>query len=117
LEAAPAERNTALLATTLGLPPALLEIVPALLLSAALNGLAFTLLAFGAHAPRQNIGAAPTETAGAQMSPVQGRAAQVRSFVDTYRMRHGRDPSFTEVRNSLGLPRSTASVYLRKALA
>jgi hypothetical protein len=31
LEAAPAEKDTALLATTLGLPPALLEIVPALL--------------------------------------------------------------------------------------
>ena len=42
LEGAPAETNTALLATTLGLPPALLEIVPALLFSAALNGLALT---------------------------------------------------------------------------
>jgi hypothetical protein len=117
LEAAPAEKNAALLATALGLPPALLEIVPALLFSAALNGLAFTLLAFGAHAPTQNIVAAPTEIAGAQMSPVLGRAAQVRSFVDAYRTQHGRDPSFTEVRNSLGLPRSTASVYLRRALA
>src|SRR5262245_12800353 len=124
LEAAPAEKNTALLAATLGLPPPLLEIVPALLFSAALNGLAFTLLAFGAHAPIQDIAvaqniaaAAPTEIAGAQMLPVLGRAAQVRSFVDAYRKRHGRDPSFTEVRNSLGLPRSTASVYLRKALA
>ena len=53
LQSAPAEKNTALLATTLGLPPALLEIVPALLFSAALNGLAFTLLAFGAHVPNQ----------------------------------------------------------------
>ena len=117
LQSAPAEKNTALLAATLRLPAALLEIVPALLFSAALNGLAFSLLAFGAHAPRQNIGAAPTEIAGAQMSPVLGRAAQVRSFVDAYRKQQGRDPSFTEVRNSLGLPRSTASVFLRKALA
>ena len=109
--------KNSLLAATLGLPPALLEIVPALLFSTALNGLAFTLLAFGAHSPRENIAMAPTEIAGAQMSPVIGRAAQVRSFVDSYRKRHGRDPSFTEVRNSLGLPRSTASVYLRKALA
>jgi len=117
LEATPAEKNTALLASTLGLPPALLEIVPALLFSAALNGLAFTLLAFGAHGPRQNIAVAPKVIAGAQVPPVQGRAAQVRSFVDAYRKRHGRDPSFSDVRNSLGLPRSTASVYLRKALA
>jgi hypothetical protein len=32
----------------------------------------------------------------------------VRSFVEAYRKRHGRDPSFSDVRNSLGLPRSTA---------
>ena len=57
--AAPAEKNRALLATTLGLPPALLEIVPALLFSTALNGLAFTLLAFGAHMPDQNAAAPP----------------------------------------------------------
>jgi hypothetical protein len=63
----------------------------ALLFSAALNGLAFTLLAFGAHSPTQSIAAAPTEIAGAQMSSVLGRAAQVRSFVDAYRKRHGRE--------------------------
>ena len=42
---------------------------------------------------------------------------QGRSFVEAYRKRHGRDPSFSEVRNTLRLPPSTASVYLRKALA
>jgi hypothetical protein len=39
------------------------------------------------------------------------------SCLEVYRKRHGRDPSFSDVRHSLGLPRSTASVYLRKALA
>jgi hypothetical protein len=50
LDATPAEKNRALLTTTLGLPPALVEIVPALLFSTAINGLAFTLLAL-AHGP------------------------------------------------------------------
>src|SRR5262245_6060039 len=92
LEAAPAEKNTALLATTLGLPPALLEIVPALLFSVALNGLAFTLLAFGAHAPRHNLTVAASDHPTESVQPRLGRAEQVRSFVDAYRNRHGRDP-------------------------
>jgi hypothetical protein len=117
LVTAPSEKNRALLATTLGLPPALLEIVPALLFSTALNGLAFTLLAFGAHLPNQSGAAPPESPAEPQVSQSQGRAEQVRSFVEAYRKRHGRDPSFSDVRNSLGLPRSTTSVYLRKALA
>jgi hypothetical protein len=117
LVATPAEKNNALLATTLGLPPALLEIVPALLFSTALNGLAFALLAFGAHMPTQSAVASPTGPAEAQVQPSKGRAQQVRSFVEAYRVRHARDPSFSEVRNSLGLPPSTTSVYLRKALA
>ena len=117
LQSAPAEKNRALLATTLGLPPALLEIVPALLFSTALNGLAYTLLAFGAHMPNQSAAVSPKGPAEAQVPPSQGRAEQVRSFVEAYRKRHGRDPSFSEVRNTLGLPPSTASVYLRKALA
>src|SRR5262245_18223243 len=119
LAASPAAQNRALLATTLGLPPALVEIVPALLFSTALNGLAFTLLAFAAHGPSSlELVPAPPLPAEAEMGnrPV-GRAEQVRSFVEAYRARHGRDPSFSEVRNSLGLPSSTASVYLRKALA
>jgi hypothetical protein len=41
----------------------------------------------------------------------------VRSFVEEYRKRHGRDPTFSDVRNDLKLPSSTTSVYLRKALA
>ena len=116
LQSAPAEKNTALLAATLRLPAALLEIVPALLFSTALNGLAFTLLAFGGHVPNQGAAAAPAGPA-TQVPAVQGREAQVRSFVEAYRKRHGRDPSFSEVRNTLRLPPSTASVYLRKALA
>ena len=116
LQSAPAERNTTLLAATLGLPAALLEIVPALLFSTALNGLAFTLLAFGGHVPGQAAAAAPAGPA-TQVPAAQGREAQVRSFVEAYRKRHGRDPSFSEVRNTLRLPPSTASVYLRKALA
>jgi hypothetical protein len=118
LIATPAEKNKALLATTLGLPPAAVEIVPALLFSVALNGLAFTLLAFGAHTSHElpsGPSAPLSEEAGATRSP--GRAEQVRSFVEAYRERHGRDPSFSDVRSGLGLPRSTASVYLRKALA
>jgi hypothetical protein len=117
LQSTPGEKNRALLATTLGLPPALLEIVPALLFSTALNGLAFTLLAFGAHMPGENAAAAPKGPAEAQALPSQGRAEQVRFFVEAYRKRHGRDPTFSDVRNTLRLPPSTASVYLRKALA
>ena len=71
--------------------PALLEIVPALLFSRALNGLAFTLLAFGAHMPSQRAEVAPAGPADAQVS--------------------------VDVRKDLKLPSSTASVYLRKALA
>jgi hypothetical protein len=108
LVTAPSEKNRALLATTLGLPPALLEIVPALLFSTALNGLAFTLLAFGAHMPSRSAAAAAKDPTEPQVSGSQGRAEQVRSFVEAYRTRHGRDPSFSDVRNSLGLPRSTA---------
>ena len=118
LAATPAEKNKALLATTLGLPPAAVEMVPALLFSVALNGLAFTLLAFGSHTPAgpTAVPASPLPAETATARP-QGRAKQVRSFVEAYRKLHGRDPSFSEVRSSLGLPRSTASVYLRKALA
>jgi hypothetical protein len=116
LVAAPPEKNQALLATTLGLPAALLEIVPALLFSTALNGLAFTLLSFGAHLTSSTAAAAPKEPAEPQVSASQGRAEQVRSFVEAYRKRHGRDPTFSDVRNDLKLPPSTASVYLRKAL-
>ena len=117
LVATPAEKDRTLLATTLGISPALVEIVPALLFSSALNGLAFTLLAFGAHAPKQMPEPAPPRSTETEAARPQGRAEQVRSFVEAYRTRHGRDPSFSDVRSSLGLPRSTASVYLRKALA
>ena len=86
-------------------------------LPTALNGLAFTLLAFGAHVPGEKAAAAPKGPAEAQALPSQGRAEQVRSFVEAYRKRHGRDPTFSDVRNTLRLPPSTASVYLRKALA
>jgi hypothetical protein len=116
LQSAPAEKNTALLAAILRLPVALLEIVPALLFSTALNGLAFTLLTFGGHMSGQAAAAAPAGPA-TQAPAAQGREAQVRSFVEAYRKRHGRDPSFSEVRNTLRLPPSTASVYLRRALA
>src|SRR5262245_16689916 len=127
LVATPTEKNRALLATTLGLPAAVVEIVPALLFSTALNGLAFTLLAFGAHGPSRSdlVPVPPSFEMPPPPLPAQaetasrplGRAEQVRSFVEAYRKRHGCDPSFSEVRNSLGLPSSTASVYLRKALA
>ena len=117
LVATPAEKNKALLAMALGIPPALLEIVPALLFSAALNGLAFTLLAFGAHVPAPSAAVSPKGPAETQALQTPGRAEQVRSFVEAYRKRHGRDPSFSDVRNTLRLPASTASVYLRKALA
>jgi hypothetical protein len=117
LIATPAEKNKALLAATLGLPPAAVEIVPALLFSVALNGLAFTLLAFGAHTPMPTLTPMPPLPAESDKARPLGRAEQVRSFVEAYRKRHGRDPTFSDVRSSLGLPRSTASVYLRKALA
>jgi hypothetical protein len=44
---------------------------------------------------------------------MQGREAQVRFFVEAYREQQGRDPRFTEVCNTLRLPPSTASDYLR----
>ena len=82
MQSAPAERNAALLAATLRLPAALLEIVPALLFSTALNGLAFTLLAFGGHVPGENAAATPKGPTEQQVLPSQGRAEQVRSFVE-----------------------------------
>lgn len=48
---APASKSNHLLADTLGIDPLVVEIVPALLFSLSLNGLAFILLAFGAHTP------------------------------------------------------------------
>jgi hypothetical protein len=69
------------------------------------------------HALVATVRRRPGKAAVRQMPAVQGREAQVRSFVEAYRKRHGRDPRFSEVRNSLRLPPSTASVYLRRALA
>jgi hypothetical protein len=48
-----------------------------------------------------------------QVPAMQGREAQVRFFVEAYREQQGRDPRFTEVCNTLRLPPSTASDYLR----
>ena len=81
------------------------------------TAMAFTLLAFGAHLPGATAVVTPKGPAKAQMQVLQGRAEQVRSFVEAYQKRHGRDPTFSDVRNDLKLPPSTASVYLRKALA
>ena len=67
--------------------------------------------------PGENAVVPPKGAAISEVPPSQGRAEQVRSFVEAYRKRHGRDPSFSDVRKTLQLPPSTASVYLRKALA
>ncbi len=42
------------------------------------------------------------------------REAVVRSFVESYRARHGRDPAPREVRQATGLPRASAHRWQRR---
>lgn len=65
----------------------------------------------GAAAPTPAPEAPEASPAPAAVTPMT-RQAQVGAFVAEFRARRGREPSFTEVRNGLGLPKSSASKYL-----
>jgi hypothetical protein len=97
--------KTALLADATGLPEGLVEIVPALLFSVALQILAFVLVGFGGHRSHhreravQPVGASTAEPSESE---------DVVSWVKAYRQRHGRNPSIPEVQKVFDLPKTTA---------
>lgn len=92
----------------------------ALVLITELSTVVFLAMALGARAsliPRTPSGGehAPAPEVWRPSKPT--REEQVRSFVEAYRRKHGTDPSFSEVRDALDLPASTASKYRARALA
>lgn len=125
LERAEPPKSESILADTLGLPAATVEIVPALLFTLALNGLGFVLLAIG-HRPQRRETATtaaadavvmelPAAVAPVQ-APRQTRAQEVAAFCREFRAKQGREPTFSEVRDGTQLPASTVSKYRAKAL-
>ena len=59
---------------------------------------------------------APKPVPGPSFEPVLTRREEVIEWVQGYRDANGRDPTFTEVKNAFGLPKSTASRYRQEAL-
>jgi hypothetical protein len=132
LQHTPPRKPENVIASVTGWPVAAVEIAPALLFTASLNGLAFVLLAIGdgTESVRKRD---PTEPAERQ-PPVrkkrrrrrfakqhrtaagQSRSEQVAAFCKAFRDKHGREPSFAEVRDGTQLPSSTVSKYRRAAL-
>ncbi len=105
------------IAALTGLPSAAVDLLPSLAFSTALLLLGFAFIGF-AHpfgpTRRSRSAADDVETRPGPTPPT--RAEQVRVFVEAFRMMHGREPTFSEVRDSLQLPRSTASKYRTRAL-
>jgi hypothetical protein len=120
LERSPPLKAESILAATIGLPAAVLEVVPALLFTLALNGLGLALLGIGhsagakqdeappASEPAYAIPELPIEPPPADPST---RAEQVAAFCRAFREQHGREPGFKEVRHGSLLPASTVSTY------
>lgn len=75
--------------------------------------MAFGFLALGVHKPGGDVVA----RGDVGTPPGGNRAEQVQVFVAAYRAKYGRDPSFSDVRDGLGLPASTASKYRARAIA
>lgn len=111
LKNAPAEATASHLANATGLPRWLVDLVPALLASAAVNGLAFALLAMGHGAP-------PLEPKAAQPPIPETRideSERVISWVREFRRRHGRDPQIPELQTAFTLPKTTAWRRIKSA--
>jgi hypothetical protein len=122
LDALPAPTGEAApLASRLGVEAWVVDLVSAALASIACNGLACALIAFASHAPatlRESRTVATQRAPAVQTEPSVtegGRREQVARFCKVFRTEHGRDPTFSEVRAALNLPKATASKYLAMA--
>lgn len=119
----PPEGEAAPLASRLGVAAWVVDLVSAALASIACNGLACALIAFASHAPatlRDSRMVATQRAPAVQAEPSiteGGRREQVARFFAAFRAANGRDPTFTEVRDALNLPKATASKYLAMAKA
>ena len=103
--------KAALLADATGLPNWLVEIVPALLFSVALQLLGFVLIGFAGHASEKEHVA---KVVAASM-PEPDEAERVVDWCREYRRRHGRNPSIASVQEAFGLSRTTAWRRLNSA--
>lgn len=118
----PPKRPESVIASVTGWPTAFAEIAPALLFSLGLNGMAFALLAIGDGATgpvqRRNMNSTGTRRRGTRKTRIQNRtrrgtrSEQVADFYEAFRAKHGRVPSFTEVRLGTKIAKSTVSSAL-----
>lgn len=102
--------SKALIADTTGLPPWLVEILPALLFSVGLQVLGFVLVGFGAHGSLEH----EVNVAAAQATEPD-ETERVVNWVRAYRQRHGRDPKIPEVQAEFDLSRTTAWRRIKNA--
>ena len=103
--------KVALLADATGLPNWLVEIVPALLFSVALQLLGFVLIGFAGHSSEQEYLAKVVAAA----APEPDETEQVVDWCREYRRRHGKNPSIALVQQEFGLARTTAWRRLNSA--
>ena len=103
--------KVALLADATGLPNWLVEIVPALLFSVALQLLGFVLIGFAGHSSEQEYLAKVVAAA----APEPDETEQVVDWCREYRRRHGRNPSIASVQQEFNLSRTTAWRRLNSA--
>lgn len=105
------------IASLTGLPDAAVDLIPSLAFAKALLLLGFAFIGY-AHptgpAKRTRPTANVAENSVGSLRPT--RAEQVQVFVEAFRKTLGREPTFSEVRDGLQLPRSTASKYRTRAL-
>lgn len=105
---APTRRSEHLLSDTLGLDPRVVDIVPALLFSVALNGLALLLLAFAAHRPRTPL--KDGSTAGDLEPAPVAFARHLRLLAVDGRI----EATQRELSAALGISRSSVNRHLRR---
>jgi lambda repressor-like predicted transcriptional regulator len=123
-------RPESIIAQVTGWRPTVVEIIPALLFTLALNGLGFTLLAIG----DTDLGGVNSRVKRSELKTGSGslrkakqprrsragsatRGQQVAAFCQKFRQDYGREPTFSEVRDATRFPNSTVSKYRRAALA
>jgi len=129
VEANPAPaRSPSPFADMVGISAGTLDLIIAALFACA-NGLAAFLIAHGAHAHRMDRQTsfpaddhplpspgtfAPFDDSDLDEPKQNPREEVVRSFVEAYRAKHGKNPPPAAVRKATGLPRSTAHRYQKK---
>lgn len=100
----------ALIADFTGLPPWLVEIVPAMTFSTGLLVLGFVLIGYGAHGSNEQ--KVPEQ---AVLEPVLDKREQVVDWVREFKRRTGRSPRIPEVQKAFGLKRTTAWRRIEKS--